>query len=430
MGEASGEGAGVEERADEGELAAPRSKFDIGTPPEPPEAAVPWGYGADRITALVRSPDSLYLFWEITDEGLSAARARLGPAGAHGWCNLRVYDTTGRSFDGTNANSYFDIRVERTDREYFLSLHRPASAAHVEIGVKTHEGYFQAIARSGRAEFPRKSPSSSDWVDWMTVTGGPEVPAARPYESRYTGPEPLLPGGPQPPEPPGPTAQLMEMWTTEHAWTVESYASGEWESFGGFELSELTELPWLLEHWRTEWRSMHVDPSRFRIEIRAGGPVVVHTEWGPIEVHGPWRVMVRDFGAGPDRRVLASWTMHWVRVAPVVVERWITGVERRSVAAFRRERFAVGGSEAWLSRELGASEMWRLGASERLWLGASAGMMAGASEVWRLGASEWMWLGASAGMMAGASGAFAWGASGAWPLGGSERVSGSTRGGG
>src|SRR5580658_2721367 len=108
------------------------SKFQLGAPPVTSfdGLEIPWSYGDDRITALVRSPDSVYLYWEITDEGIAGARGRLGEAGAHGWCNLRVYDTTGRSFDGINANDYFDIRVERTDREYFLALHRPTASFH------------------------------------------------------------------------------------------------------------------------------------------------------------------------------------------------------------------------------------------------------------------------------------------------------------
>jgi hypothetical protein len=110
---------------------------------------LPWSYGEDRITAIVRDPDSAYLYWEITDDGIAAARGRLGAAGEHGWCNLRVYDTTGRHFDGINANDYFDVRVGREDREYFLMIRRPSSTMHVEVGIKSHEGYFQAVARSG-----------------------------------------------------------------------------------------------------------------------------------------------------------------------------------------------------------------------------------------------------------------------------------------
>src|SRR5579883_1984223 len=153
------------------EVRVERSKFELGLPPVSIDGGdLPWSYGENRVTVIVRDPDSAYVYWEITDEGIAEARRRLGPAGADGWCNLRVYDTTGRDFDGTNANDYFDVRVDRNDREYYLMIRRPTSSMHAEIGIKTHEGYFQPIARSGRADFPRSGPSPSTELEWMTVT--------------------------------------------------------------------------------------------------------------------------------------------------------------------------------------------------------------------------------------------------------------------
>src|SRR5208337_990093 len=98
-----------------------------GSPPSIDAGDLPWTYGEDRITAMARDPESAYVYWEITDDGIASARSRLGAAGAHGWCNLRVYDTTGRDFDGVNAHDYFDIGIDRRDREYFLMIRRPGS---------------------------------------------------------------------------------------------------------------------------------------------------------------------------------------------------------------------------------------------------------------------------------------------------------------
>src|SRR5579859_2472954 len=169
------------------------SKFQLGPVVSFESGDLPWSYGENRITAMVRDPDSAFLYWEITDEGIARARSRLGPHGDGGWCNLRVYDASGRDFDGTNANDYFDIRVDRSDREYFLMIRRPGSSMHVEIGMKTIEGYFHPIARSGRADFPRNTPSPNTNLEWMTVTADGAPPAAAPYRSRYSGPESQLP---------------------------------------------------------------------------------------------------------------------------------------------------------------------------------------------------------------------------------------------
>jgi hypothetical protein len=452
--------------SNKGDLAATRAKFDLGTAPQLDSASVPWGYGEDRIRALVRSPDSLYLYWEITDLAIDAARKRLGPAGERGWCNLRVYDTTGREFDGTNANHYFDIPVDRGARERFLMIHRPTSVVHVEIGIMSHEGYFQPIARSGRAEFPRKSPSPHAGVEWMTVTDGADSPTARPFVSRYTGPPPQLSSAidrvtsdaRDAPPGEGPTV------TTAGAWTVNHGSAGEWFSVSvDPTFAEISDIASLLEHsltdWRTEWRGglrwlrwtgegtetlvagerfeWHSGPfpvelvSSERVDVRFSGmnPLRVPSEWGPVDVYGPWQVTMHGHTTEPTRRVLASWTMHWVRASPPVVERWITAFERRRIGAFARHVWFQGASDRTRLWELGASELWRLGASERVWMGASAWMLLGASEILGWGASQLAWAGASAllqrgasfGAFAGASERYAFGASERYALGASER---------
>src|SRR5262245_22229227 len=146
-------------------------KFDLGRPPEKevlPEH-IPWGYGRDRVTAMVVDPDRLYVYWEVTDAALERARAGLGAGGPDAWINLRVYDVTGRIFDGTNAHSYFDHALGRDDRQWFFTIGKPTSTAVVEVGLRSREGYFVRIARSGRADFPRREPVAPGPVDWLTV---------------------------------------------------------------------------------------------------------------------------------------------------------------------------------------------------------------------------------------------------------------------
>jgi hypothetical protein len=68
---------------DGGELRVEASKYDVGSlPPKVDAGELPWGYGENRITAIVRDPESAYVYWEITDDGIASARSRLGAAGA------------------------------------------------------------------------------------------------------------------------------------------------------------------------------------------------------------------------------------------------------------------------------------------------------------------------------------------------------------
>jgi hypothetical protein len=406
------------------------SKFDLGIAAGTSVDAseLPWGYGENRVTAIVRDPDSAYLYWEITDQAIERARAGLGAGGAGGWCNLRVYDTTGREFDGTNANDYFDIRVERNDREYFLMIRRPTSVIHVEVGVKSHEGYFQPIARSGRAEFPRNDPSPNASLDWMTVTSDGAPPAAAPCRSRYKGPEPALPGRAG--------AGYVDVWRAAYAPSMperpEPTTLREHPSHSGVPVQRQQvahiEQWWHLDEWRSEWRgglrftrvsslggerpttSWHegpfpvelLDPERIAIELLGEAPVHLKAEGTEFNVYGPWRVVIRNVDE-PRRRVLARWSMRWVRAVTPMIERWGQAVERELVERHSREEIALGASERHALLAHGASERWRVGGSERIWAGASEWSAWGASETLFLGASQLGWAAASASLQRGAS---------------------------
>jgi hypothetical protein len=404
------------------------SKFDLGTAAAPAvdTGELPWGYDENRVTAIARDPDSAYLYWEITDDGIARARDRLGPAGASGWCNLRVYDTTGRDFDGTNANDYFDIRVERNDREYFLMIRRPTSVIHVEIGIKSHEGYFHPIARSGRTEFPRNDPSPNTALEWMTVTSDGAPPAANPCRSRY--------GGPEPPLPARAGAGYVDVWRAAYAPSMperEQPVLREHPSFSGAPVQRRhvahIEQWWHLDEWRAEWRGglrftrvtafgeqptmtwqegpfpvELFDPERIAIELLGEPPVRLQAEGTEFTVYGPWRVVIRNFEE-PHRRVLATWSMRWVRAMTPMIERWGHMVEQQLLERHEHEQAMLGASEKHALSARGASERWRVGGSERIWGGASEWLAAGASETLFAGASQLGWAGASAALYRGAS---------------------------
>ena len=172
------------------------TKFDLGQvrDAELPREHIPWGYGHDRVTAMPVDPDRLYVYWEVTDGAMMNARRGLGTAGEDAWLSLRVYDVTGRIFDGTNAHAYFDHRVERHDRQWFLPIGKPGSAVCVEIGMKSSEGYFVRIARSARVDFPRAAPAPAGEIEWMSVraTTG-EIDSSHTSPSRSPSPAPQAP---------------------------------------------------------------------------------------------------------------------------------------------------------------------------------------------------------------------------------------------
>ena len=185
-GSALTSGAGAVGRRRARERRRRRSRRSSTSAPSPTPSRCPRTFpGATARTASPRWPS---IRSASTSTGRSPttrsprARAGLGAGGERAWLNLRVYDITGRLFDGTNAHSYFDHRVERHDRQWFFVIDKPTSTACVEVGLKSEEGYFVKIARSGRVDFPRREPVGGGAVEWLSVRG-----ATGPVGNRVTG---------------------------------------------------------------------------------------------------------------------------------------------------------------------------------------------------------------------------------------------------
>ena len=352
-------------------------KFDVGRRrgSEGPPEQIPWGYGYDRVTAMAIDPDRLFVYWEVTDDAIARARNGLGAAGDGAWLDLRVYDVTGLLFDGTNAHGYFDQKVERSDRQWFFDVGKPTSTVCVEVGMRSHEGYFVRIVRSGRVDFPRKDPSPSGDVEWLTVRDG----------GGGGGAAPVVPGGGaaevQPQSHPvtsgddGQDAAPHETWVAHPGWT-ESHDA----------------LTWTTPAARTTWEAgpfEHPVEVPITVERYEGAGTVARQNGQAWVVHGPWEVRIRGLESNVERRIIAVWEVwcSWAVDEHDVVVTRPNGVAGHAVGASERlagsELRLRGASERWMA---GASELRMRGASELQWTGGSAGRYGGASE--HLGASE------------------------------------------
>jgi hypothetical protein len=377
---------------------AATAKLDLGPAAgaaEQPVGDIPWSYGEDRVTAMAVDPLKLFVYWEVTDPAVAQAREALHAGGPGAWLNLRVYDTSGLIFDGTNARSYFDHRVERHDRQWFFTVGKPTSSAYVELGLRSDEGFFVRIARSGRVDFPRLEPMSGGDPEWLTVR-----PATG--EARSAGR-----GGPaKAPRPPGRAAHsrhaavpVFELVGDDDQISYGHHGDGrriEWRQLlggaGWFELGARIEWegPLVVSSWEEGPFTYPVTveaPSREEWEGRSFAYRV-----GEVTrvVYGPWRVVIRNLGARHERAEIGRWEVFrsWVATA---------GREVR-VSSLVGNGLLVGASEA-------------LGASERRWIAGSELRLGGASEVWRIGASELRLGGASETLFVGASRWIARGAS-------------------
>lgn len=127
-------------------VAKPKKKIPPKTiqPPMPWEA-LPAEYGEDSITLMTVDPRKLFTYWEVRKDAL---------ASYPGILNIRVYDVTAVDFDGTNANSYFDIAVNEAIGSGYIDV-SPAKEFIADFGVISPKGIFIIIARSNRVSTPR-----------------------------------------------------------------------------------------------------------------------------------------------------------------------------------------------------------------------------------------------------------------------------------
>jgi hypothetical protein len=423
--------------------AAARLDLGVPSPARAREEHIPWSYGIDRVTAMPVDPDTLYVYWEVTDSAIDRARAALGAAGEGAWLNLRVFDTSGIIFDGGNAHSWFDHGLGRSDRQWFFRIGKPSSSATVEIGMRAPDGGFARIARSSRVDFPPVAPSAWSDPEWMTVlAGGETVHAGRGGPVRPgDGHAPPMGGGAERHEH-VPVWVLLEPGEGERRFRElfgEHWERIEWREGGGEGWYELQgRLEWQVGPMVSSWEEgpfhypVQVDPpSRSTWE----GGAVAYTQGGVTRVvYGPWQVMIRNLHGRAEHAVLGRWQIYrsWATNGGIEeVQRLATGIgagapggasERVAASAFlwrvgSEERLG-GASEVW---RLGASEVRLRGASEILLAGASERRLMGASERRLMGASEWRLGGASERQLMGASERARRGAS-EWRLGGaSER---------
>lgn len=386
---------------------------------------IPWGYGLDRVTAMPVDPDRLFVYWEVLEESIAQARAALGSRGEGAWLNLRIYDITGRIFDGGNAHSFFDQGLDRNARQWFFMIGRPTSEAVVELGMCAADGGFQKIARSGRVEFPRRDPMPWFEPEWLTVraAGSEVVRTWLPHSSPGGGGGPGTgPGG-------GPgaaaAADSPEDGGPSLVWNVGVEAPGEERVVERTEWEEVRTDGVTEAHRRVTWEeqstitSWQEGPFSYPVEVPApvlesfvGRTRVFRSGARTRVVYGPWQVVIRGIGATSAASVISRWEVYrsWGEQKGTEV----VGFAERAIFAGERgpggasERLLAGASErSWRgASELrlgGSSEVFYLGASERRMMGASELQYAGSSERVRRGASERRLAGASEWRYAGSS---------------------------
>lgn len=127
-------------------------------------AELPFGYGEEKITLMVRDPYLAYVYWEVSPARIQREKSWFGLAGK---LTIRIYDITGVQFDGRNAVGYFDQEVDELAGSWYFDLGRPTHSFVADIGLLSGEGRYLTLARSNYVVMPRDGVSDVVDEEWM-----------------------------------------------------------------------------------------------------------------------------------------------------------------------------------------------------------------------------------------------------------------------
>lgn len=124
----------------------------------------PSSYGKSQLNLLVRDPEWLYAYWEITATVQSEFSRQYGDVWNESIPTLRVYDVTNE-----DESTFYDIQIQDYADSWYLHVGKPNHTFFVDLGRVLPDGSFYCIARSNVVTTP--SNRISDIIDpnWIPV---------------------------------------------------------------------------------------------------------------------------------------------------------------------------------------------------------------------------------------------------------------------
>lgn len=161
------------------------SQDPIAPPPEDPDVPetpfekvlrelpfLPATYDETYLYLVPCDPKSLYVIWEVATKAREALKARFGADFFEkNALLLRVYDVTGVSFDGFNANTFFEVDDYLADKnEYWVTVAGGRDYV-AELGYRAlGTTYFEKVARSNAVFVPRGVDEPAEMhVSWASI---------------------------------------------------------------------------------------------------------------------------------------------------------------------------------------------------------------------------------------------------------------------
>jgi uncharacterized protein len=128
---------------------------------------LPSSYDQDKIILQVRDPRWVHSYWELRGQTIDGLKSKLGDDFYRAKKVLRVYDVTNIMFNGSNANSFFDIQINDYANSWYIDTAGPGRSWCVDLGLMLANGRFITILRSNVVQTPLDGPSGITDEEWM-----------------------------------------------------------------------------------------------------------------------------------------------------------------------------------------------------------------------------------------------------------------------
>src|SRR5690606_31625976 len=119
--------------------------------PQPPTPPLPARYGEDRVTLLVRDPETLFAYWELTPQAMERACRDQG-------CPPEALTPLLRLHDLSQTGPPEEVAVGHAE-SWYLHVGRPGHRFQAELGFRGPGGGFTPISRSNLVATPPREPA-------------------------------------------------------------------------------------------------------------------------------------------------------------------------------------------------------------------------------------------------------------------------------
>lgn len=135
----------------------------------PHDESLPETYGRDEVEVFSKDPHWYFIYWEVTEQGLTVARSQLGLSDGDGRLVLRVFITTQTSPSAREHREIRDLHLHQHHGKKYLESPKAGAQLRAAVGLLAADGLFAPIAQSQSLRLPPMQPSTETSVEWAHV---------------------------------------------------------------------------------------------------------------------------------------------------------------------------------------------------------------------------------------------------------------------